>query len=431
MSKNISDVAVTDTFQVWLDKTNELAEAFATTVTLDEPNIGNVSLTGDLSILPIEDSPSILNVDRIKHVNTLEKEIFFDETSIYVEGRAVIARSINEGIPGIPRRLDFIQRGGEAPITWTVGPEDIFGGEEVGTQYNQRFSITAPGFISDLDVSLYIDLLGEDQTAIANGKNLKLSNDLLQNNIGVKDTEGNALTATRFQTPVTLSFSGDIVTQNIPLSGDESAIDDGSVSIPITLNGGQVDKWINAKTLNFTGDVTGSATINGDLGTNNEIEVEMTVVDDEHNHVIGNVDGLTDALDAKVSVAGDSMTGNLTVGNTTNGVRVGTNGTIVATGDITAFGSFSDISRKENIKKIENALDKIEQISGYTFNYIGDDTRVSGVIAQEVEEVLPEVVYDTIDNQGNDTKAVRYGNMMGLIIEAIKELRQEIETLKN
>lgn len=427
MSKNITQVNVTDTFQVWLGKTNELADSFATTVTLDEPNVGNLDLTGNLTIITTGDNdPNILSVDKIKHYDTLSKEIFFEDTSVYVEGRAVIARSINEGTPGVNRRLDFIQRGGEAPITWTVGPDDTSGEET--TEYNNRFSITAPGVNSAADVSFYIDLTGG--TAIANGQNLKLSNNLLQTNIGAVDIEGNAATATQFETPVVIRFSGDIATQNITLAGNES-VEDGVIPVTITLNGGQVDKWIEDKTLNFTGDVTGSATINGDLGDGNVINVEMTVVDDEHNHVIGNVDGLSDALDAKVNVAGDSMSGNLTVGNTTNGVRIGTNGTVIATGDITAFGSFSDIHRKENIEKIENALDKIEQISGYTFNYIGDDTRVAGVIAQEVQEVLPEVVYDTIDNQGNDTKAVRYGNMMGLIIEAIKELRQEIETLKN
>lgn len=95
---------------------------------------------------------------------------------------------------------------------------------------------------------------------------------------------------------------------------------------------------------------------------------------------------------------------------------------IISSGDITAF---SDIRLKTNIEKIENALDKVCELSGYTYDM--NNQRHSGVIAQEVEKVLPEVVKDREDGY----KTVAYGNMVGLLIEAIKELKQEIEALKN
>jgi len=79
---------------------------------------------------------------------------------------------------------------------------------------------------------------------------------------------------------------------------------------------------------------------------------------------------------------------------------------------------------------IQNALEKVTQLNGVTFtrNDQEDKTkRHAGVIAQEVEKVLPEVVSE--DNQG--IKNVAYGNMMGLMIEAIKELKAEIEELKS
>lgn len=95
---------------------------------------------------------------------------------------------------------------------------------------------------------------------------------------------------------------------------------------------------------------------------------------------------------------------------------------IISGGDITAF---SDIRLKSNIKKIDNALDKIMQISGYTYDM--NSKRSTGVIAQEVEKILPEVVQDRDDGY----KTVAYGNMIGLLVEAIKELKQEIEVLKN
>lgn len=97
-------------------------------------------------------------------------------------------------------------------------------------------------------------------------------------------------------------------------------------------------------------------------------------------------------------------------------------GEIISSGDITAF---SDIRLKTNIEKIENALDKVCQLSGYTYDM--NNKRSTGVIAQEVEKVLPEVVQDREDGY----KTVAYGNMIGLLIEAIKELKEEIKVIKN
>lgn len=100
---------------------------------------------------------------------------------------------------------------------------------------------------------------------------------------------------------------------------------------------------------------------------------------------------------------------------------------IFATGDVTTKYSASDINLKENIKVIENPIEKINALSGYTFNYKGQEELVTGVIAQEVEQVLPGVVYTGPEG----FKAVRYGNMVGLLIEAVKELSAEVERLKN
>lgn len=101
-------------------------------------------------------------------------------------------------------------------------------------------------------------------------------------------------------------------------------------------------------------------------------------------------------------------------------------------GNVTAY---SDISVKTNLERIPNALDKVMQINGYTYDrtdFVPDDvtgempeTRQAGVVAQEVEKILPEVVSG---EEGN--KAVAYGNMVSLLIEAIKEQQGQIEELK-
>lgn len=117
----------------------------------------------------------------------------------------------------------------------------------------------------------------------------------------------------------------------------------------------------------------------------------------------------------------------------------GITGTIRATDDITAFYS-SDRSLKTNIKTIENALDKIDSITGVYFDWTdefiekqgGEDgyfirKHDVGVIAQDLEPVLPEVVGTREDG----IKAVKYDRIVALLIQGIKELRTEVNELKN
>ena len=103
------------------------------------------------------------------------------------------------------------------------------------------------------------------------------------------------------------------------------------------------------------------------------------------------------------------------------------NGNVYATGDITAY---SDRRKKENICTVDSALEKVLNLRGVFYNKI-DDTkkkRLIGVIAQETELVLPEVVTYAADV---DEYGVTYGNMAGLFIQAIKEQQIQIEELKN
>ena len=96
--------------------------------------------------------------------------------------------------------------------------------------------------------------------------------------------------------------------------------------------------------------------------------------------------------------------------------------TLVASGDIT---SSSDRRIKKDIKRIEGALDKVTQIGGYTFTRTDDphkDQRQAGIIAQEIIEVLPEVVQKS---EETGYYSVSYGNITALLIEALKEERLE------
>jgi hypothetical protein len=116
--------------------------------------------------------------------------------------------------------------------------------------------------------------------------------------------------------------------------------------------------------------------------------------------------------------------GNILMGTQSdNGERLYVSGSIRATGSITAN---SDVRLKKNIERIENALQKVSEISGYTYNTIYDEDRHAGVIAQEIDKVLPEIV-----NKGNDgLMGVEYGNISALLIEAIKDLKKDNESLR-
>ena len=95
--------------------------------------------------------------------------------------------------------------------------------------------------------------------------------------------------------------------------------------------------------------------------------------------------------------------------------------------DVTAF---SDERLKEDIKPIENSLDKVMQLQGVTYkrNDVNDPKTQIGVIAQQVEPILPEVVLTAEDEMG--TKSVDYAKMTAVLIEAVKELKQEVTELK-
>ena len=106
-------------------------------------------------------------------------------------------------------------------------------------------------------------------------------------------------------------------------------------------------------------------------------------------------------------------------------------GNVIFVGNITAYGSTSDIRLKENIEIISNPLDKVKKLKGVTFNYKKDGKKSTGLIAQDLEKVLPEAVYESSDIDDDDDKhlAIRYGNTVGLLVEAIKEQQEQIETL--
>jgi hypothetical protein len=112
-------------------------------------------------------------------------------------------------------------------------------------------------------------------------------------------------------------------------------------------------------------------------------------------------------------------------GGTTLAATLSGAGAFTAVGNVTAF---SDARVKTNIKTIDNALSKVLALRGVTYNRtdLEDKSEQIGVIAQEVKEILPQVVQE---NDGH--YSVAYGNIVGVLIEAIKEQQVQIEELKS
>jgi len=115
--------------------------------------------------------------------------------------------------------------------------------------------------------------------------------------------------------------------------------------------------------------------------------------------------------------------GNIGIGRSDPAQRLDVSGTARATD----FIATSDRRVKSNIETISNALDIVKGLRGVYFTRTGEIQRQVGVIAQEVEEVLPEVVHTSLD----DLKSVSYGNMVGVLIEALKDVSKRLEKMEN
>ena len=152
-----------------------------------------------------------------------------------------------------------------------------------------------------------------------------------------------------------------------------------------------------------TSNLNGNYGISGNTGGN--VVQSFVITSDTYGHV-------TNLTSASTNLDNRYTKPNTTVTFTT--VNAGT------------FNTTSDERAKEGITPITGALDKVQQLGGYSFTLKQTDEKSSGVIAQEVQKVMPELVQE--DAEG--LLSVQYGNMVGLLIEAIKEQQTQIDELK-
>lgn len=102
------------------------------------------------------------------------------------------------------------------------------------------------------------------------------------------------------------------------------------------------------------------------------------------------------------------------------------NGNLTIIDAVTAndFNSLSDKNLKKNIRPIDNSLEKLASINGVSFDWKHTQESSMGVIAQEVEQIFPELVNTA------EYKSVNYNGLIGVLIEAVKELKEEVNELR-
>jgi len=308
---------------------------------------------------------------------------------------------------------------------------------EVETANLETFSSSALTRLSnlegkDISITLTGDVTGTG--TITDLANVSFATTIAADSVALgTDTTGNYVASLVAGTNITLSNnSGEGATPTIGLTNNSTTI--GSTAISLGSSATTIAGLTSVTSTGFTGALTGNASTATTLATARNINgvsfngsADITVT-----AAAGTLSGAT--LASGVTASSLTSVGTLTSltvsGATATGALTVT-GAVTATGDITAFFT-SDKRHKNNIKTIPNALEKVTKLNGVTWEWNDDVNEVTkstpktGLIAQEVQEVLPEVVKTRDDG----FLALDYSKMMGLMVEAIKEQQIQIEELK-
>jgi hypothetical protein len=361
MAKNISNIQTSDTFQQWLDKTNEISTAFRTDVITtgsgDSAAQGNAQITGNFTAATFlgdvqTDALSSETASATIQVNS----------PIKVNGASQTTATFSNGTGG---QIEFTN----GSLTWDVGLKDSGGNFIINTGAGaDKLSLTSAGTLTVPNLAVTEDVV--------------VTEDVTANN-----------------------FIGD---------------------------GSQLTGVISSVAVNELSDVTITNVQNGQvLKYNSSSGLWVNDTDFDSGLNASTLDNL-DSTDFLRSNANDTYTGTLTVtGNINQTGALTVTGNIQATGDIITAYVASDLRLKDNLKVIQNPLDKISQINGYMFNYKDKPSEtIPGVVAQEVEEILPTVVFNH-ERNGETYKAVRYEQLIPLLLESIKELKEKVNDLEN
>jgi len=233
-----------------------------------------------------------------------------------------------------------------------------------------------------------------------------------------------------------ISDSGTLITLNSNSQVNGNLVVTGTVSATNLISGSSQVSYPALSNIP-AGIVSGSSQVNADSITNFDTNVKDKLNADA---VVSGSTQITKTLQ-DVTTAGNTTSTSISITNSTASTSkttgalvvtggIGTSGDVFAGGDVVAYAS-SDRRLKNNLELISNPLQKINQIGGYSFVWNEEKQDIYkgidyGVIAQEIEEILPELV----DTRENGYKAVKYDKLVSLLIEGIKDLSKQVDELK-
>jgi hypothetical protein len=235
--------------------------------------------------------------------------------------------------------------------------------------------------------------------------------------IGVSDNAGNInATGNLVLTGGTYVGDGSGLT-NLNVSGN--SISFGSSNVAVRTNNGNVDTAVNGTVVQSVS--PGLVTVNGDLAVGGNINFTGNVTSDAISSgttsiTIPNANG-----DININVNGNRVAAFI-------GTGLYVTGGISATGDVIAqnVNSLSDATLKTNVAPIENAGQVVDALTGVSYDWVDGSGHAYGLIAQDVEQVVPEAV-----KTGDDgIKSVNYSMLIPFLIETVKKLSEEVAELK-
>ena len=338
--------------------------------------------------------------------------------------------AVTAGTYGGNLKLNSITVDAQGRLTSASDGLTLSAGTRIGISNTGVISTTADNYSSwsfTTDTSGNETVTSGDVVTFAGGTGITVthSGDTITITEDVQNTNTNTITNLTADSGTATNFSGDGAAGPVDIRGGTS-IDTAIAGNVITVN---------------HADTSSQASVNN---SGNTFIQDITL--DSRGHITGLNSATVSAGTVTSVAAGTGMsfttiTGSGTVGMAstfpgTYTIGTATSHDLRAVGDVIAFYS-SDETLKENIKVIPNALDKVKLIKGVTFDwkdeYLTEERkeyirkRDTGIIAQDVEKVLPEVVHEKEDG----TLGVRYEKIIGLLVESIKELSAEIEELKS
>lgn len=431
MTKTLPTIQSTDTFQVWLQRTNDLVNELSTSIVTasvsGDVTIGNASLIGLFTANTI----AVDNLLRVDAINNRSGNATPIDIAAPVSLSSVVQTPLTISTSAGPR-IRFKNDN----VSWLVG---INGSTGTGTGAQFIVGVEGSSFQVRVgtDGALYANtiLLDNESTNIASSVR---SSRTISTSSGIAG--GGNLTANR-----TFSLTGNALSlHNMSANGIVTKTAAGTL-VPRTMTQGNginiangngvagnptfsIDTGVVA-TINTTQTITGTktfaaTTFNGNITANANTAVapgSYVSFNDKLKFTSNTTHGIilsTNDIYVDMQTANTSVVVRNSVGINTFTMNAST-GNFTAAGDITAF---SDERLKNDVRTIDGALSKLTRMRGVYFEKNGK--RGTGVIAQEIESVLPEVVFD-----GGDYKSVAYGNMVGILIESIKELKTQLDEM--